>query len=222
MDKASRQELVERFRVYLDQVHPDAPSVPEAEEQAPETDLYSLFTELVGLKNEVRIEARQVKAALEQFKTLFEALQSANASLSSELERCRSERRDAVYEGVRPLLLEILELRDRLEAGLRAARAHRPSLLSRWCRTETRLIAGTREGQEITLRRVDQLLAAHRVLPLEAVGRPLDPHTMRVAEVERRGDIANGVVTEELRKGYTMDGRLLRTAEVRVNRVGEG
>jgi molecular chaperone GrpE len=75
-----------------------------------------------------------------------------------------------------------------------------------------------REGQEITLRRLDQVLAGHRVYPLEAVGRPMDPHTMRAAEVDSRADVDNGIVTGELRKGFLWEGEVLRLAEVRVNK----
>jgi len=44
---------------------------------------------------------------------------------------------------------------------------------------------------------------------------------MRAAEIEQRSDIGNGIVTEELRKGYLWQGELLRLAEVKVNRQPE-
>ena len=46
-------------------------------------------------------------------------------------------------------------------------------------------------------------------------------HTMRAAELDHRSDLANGIVTEELRKGYLWQGELLRLAEVKVNRQPE-
>jgi hypothetical protein len=44
---------------------------------------------------------------------------------------------------------------------------------------------------------------------------------MRAAELDQRPDLANGIVTEELRKGYLWRGELLRLAEVKVNRRPE-
>jgi molecular chaperone GrpE len=61
-------------------------------------------------------------------------------------------------------------------------------------------------------------MGAQQVVALPVQGQPLDPHTMRVAEVDQRPDLANGIVTEELRKGYLWQGELLRLAEVKVNR----
>jgi molecular chaperone GrpE len=83
------------------------------------------------------------------------------------------------------------------------------------------LIQAVTQGQDISLRRLEQMLNAQQVVVLAALGQPLDPHTMRAAEVEHRAEIANGVVTEELRKGYLWQGELLRLAEVKVNRRPE-
>lgn len=41
---------------------------------------------------------------------------------------------------------------------------------------------------------------------------------MRAAELDQRADLANGIVTEELRKGYTWQDKLLRLTEVKDNR----
>ena len=77
------------------------------------------------------------------------------------------------------------------------------------------------QGQDISLRRLDQILSNQQVAALPAQGHPLDPHTMRAAELDQRPDLANGLVTGELRKGYTWQGELLRLAEVKVNRKPE-
>ena len=44
---------------------------------------------------------------------------------------------------------------------------------------------------------------------------------MRRLPIEQRGDVGNGIVTEELRRGYLWQGELLRLAEVKVNRQSE-
>ena len=71
------------------------------------------------------------------------------------------------------------------------------------------------------MRRLEQILGAQQVVALAALGQPLDPHAMRAAELDQRRDLANGIVTEELRKGYLWQGELLRVAEVKVNRRPE-
>jgi molecular chaperone GrpE (heat shock protein) len=145
-------------------------------------------------------------------------LQSAHDQLNGEVERSRRLREDLQRSALRPLLLELLELYDRLEAGLKTFERHRPSRLAWLCRREARLIAALKQGQEISLRRLEQLLRSYQITPVETVGKILDPNTMRASDIEQRADIDNGIVTEELRKGYRYDGELLRAAEVRVNR----
>ncbi|TVR65377.1 MAG: nucleotide exchange factor GrpE [Candidatus Competibacteraceae bacterium] len=221
MDNETTERLLDRFRAYLD----DAPE-PDSNDEAGaaaerRTDLYSLFAELAALKNEVRLESRQVKTALDEFKSVFSTLHASQNQLTGELDRTRAALPEQRKAGLRPVLLELLELRDRLEAGLQALQNHRPSLLGRLGGRELALIRAVTQGQDISLRRLEQILSAQQVVALAALGQPLDPHTMRAAEVEHRAEIANGVVTEELRKGYLWQDELLRLAEVKVNRQPE-
>ncbi|HPE72572.1 MAG TPA: nucleotide exchange factor GrpE [Candidatus Competibacter sp.] len=217
MDAARKEQLLERFRTYLDTL----PEMEATVEERRHTDLYSLFAELVALKNEVKLESRQVKTTLEEFRAVFETLRTSQSQLSDELDHARGALLEQRRAALKPVLLELLELRDRLEAGLHALQNHRLSPLGRLCRREQALLHAVAQGQDISLRRLDQILNTQQVSALATQGRPLDPHTMRAAELDRRSDLANGIVTEELRKGYTWQGELLRLAEVKVNRQPE-
>lgn len=220
MDTETRERLLEQFRTALDTL----PDAPEADEAGRRTDLYSLFAELVALKNEVRLESRQVKTVLDEFRAVFETLQTSQTQLGSELERAHSAVPEQRRAALKPLLLELVELRDRFEAGLRVLNQYRPTLWVRWLgrrRRERDLLQAVGQGQDISLRRLDQLLNTQQVVALAAEGKPLDPHTMRAAELDQRTDLANGIVTEELRRGYLWQGDLLRLAEVKVNRRPE-
>jgi molecular chaperone GrpE len=221
MDHETTERMLDRFRAYLEET-PESGPVDETDAAVGRrTDLYSLFAELAALKNEVRLESRQVKTALDEFKAVFETLHASQNQLTGELDRARAALPEQRKAGLRPVLLELLELRDRLEAGLRALQNYRPSLLGRLGGREPALIQAVTQGQDISLRRLEQILSAQQVVALAALGQPLDPHTMRAAEVEHRSKVANGVVTEELRKGYLWQGELLRLAEVKVNRQPE-
>ncbi|QQS54845.1 MAG: nucleotide exchange factor GrpE [Candidatus Competibacteraceae bacterium] len=220
MDTACKEQLLARFRAYLDEL----PEMEPTAEEDRHTDLYSLFAELVALKNEVKLESRQVKTALEEFRAVFATLQASQSQLGGELDRARGALPEQRRTVLKPVLLELLELRDRLEAGLRALQSYHPALWVQWLRgrrKERDLLQAMAQGQDISLRRLDQILNAQQVVALETEGQPLDPHTMRAAELDRRPNLANGIVTEELRKGYTWQGELLRLAEVKVNRQPE-
>lgn len=220
MDSAIKQQLLERFQAYLD----EQPDIASDDTDENHTDLYSLFAELVALKNEVRLESRQIKTVLDEFRAVFETLQASQRQLGDELSRAHDAASEHQRAALKPVLLELLELRDRQETGLRVLQNYRPTLMVRLLgqrRRERDLLHAIAQGQDISLRRLDQILHTQQVVALEVEGQPLDPHTMRAAELDQRADLANGIVTEELRKGYKWQGKLLRLAEVKVNRRPE-
>ncbi len=218
MDEETKEALVAQFRAYLEAEQP-----PAAEEAASdrEVDLFTLFTELAALKNEVRLESRQVKDALDRFRGLLDTLGESNRQLARELENHREQENRAQQDAERPLLLEVLDLHDRLGAGLDAARGYHPSLTKRLTGTSERFIAELAGGMEITQRRLDDLLVRYGVEPVAVRETDLDPHTMRAAGVEHHEDRRDGVVLAEIRKGFTRNGGALRLADVIVNKKAE-
>ena len=174
--------------------------------------------------DEFRLESRRVKTALDEFRAVFETLQTGQSQLGGELDRAHAALPEQRRAALKPVLLELVELYDRLEVGLRVLQNYRPAVLSRLFglgQRERALLQAIAQGQDISLRRLEQLLNSQQVTALPTLGQPLDPHTMRAAEVEQRGDVGNGIVTEELRRGYLWQGELLRPAEVKVNRQPE-
>jgi molecular chaperone GrpE len=212
MDESTKESLTEQFRTYLDSYQAD-------EETTQKTDLFSLFTELAALRNEVKLESRQVKTALDLFKDSFDTVQSSYDQLNKDLERCRHEQGAQKREITQALLLAFLDVYDRLEAGMKTLNNYTPSLLAAYfCKRERRLIQGLQEGQAMTLRRTLQLLARYQVHPLDVLNKPLDPHRMQAVEVDSQPKLENGIVTEELRKGFMWGDEVLRLAEVKVNK----
>lgn len=214
MDAEQKRQLLERFQLYLDQHDSTV-----ADDTAEEIDLYSLFVELAAVKNEVKLESRQVKSALDEFKRVLAMMRDGHERLQTALERSQTALERQRQETLRPLLLELLDLHDRLEAGGALLADYRPAG-PRWLhRRSSVLIAAVGEAQMISLRRLQKLLQMYQVEPIAAAGRPLDPYRMRAVAVEHRDGLANGVVTEELRKGFDWQGVLLRPAEVKVNKL---
>ena len=211
LDDTEKLRLVGEFRAFLDQWENGA-------DDAELLDLRSLLAEMAALKNEVRLESRQFRSALEELKTHGEALRLQNERLTRDLDRARGEAAHAQRQAERRLLLGIVDLRDRLQAGADAAAARRPSALARLVPGETRFARAVSEGLTLTLQRLDQLLETHRVRPIEVLGKPLDPQIMRALGVEAAPDAPEGVVLREVRRGFHLGGDLLRAAEVIVNK----
>jgi len=226
MDPATREQLLTRFAAYLDAIAESAPAEPgvldqptvSAESQAPPPDLFTLLAELAGLKSEVKIASRQVKGALDQFRDAFDLARQAHARLeATEAQRLEAERRNQ-QAAERDLLLELLELRDRLQGGWDQARRYRPSWLARRGKADA-FVAGMVEGMAMNLQRLDDTLARRGVRPLRVLGLRFDPQTMHAAEPGQDPAQADGLVLAEVRRGFVQGERLLRPAEVVVNRL---
>lgn len=71
-------------------------------------------------------------------------------------------------------------------------------------------------------RKLDLLLASEGLSPIEAVGRPFDPHEHEAVVQEERSDVADGTVVAELQRGYRIRDRVLRPAMVAVARNSSG
>jgi molecular chaperone GrpE len=217
MDEESKQSLLQRFRQYLDRVdeHPHHTD----EESGREVDLYTLFTELASLKSEIKIESRQLKRALDQSRELIDAVQQTNERLGSELSELRSAENALREEAEQELLLEVLELRDRIEAGAGSIEKYKPGgMLERPRGRVKKMLDGIGEGMEISLRRIDGLLSRYKVSQITAIGQRLDPMCMRAASTGFDAQQDDGIILNEIRKGYRRGGKVLRLAEVVVNK----
>lgn len=238
----AKTALVEQFRASLDLLGEDADGDnadgANADDLASPVDLHSLLTELAVLRSELRIQSRQFKAALDELQSQGQTLREHHQSLQAELQRSREQTAQAKAQAERGLLLGLLELRDRLHAGLDAAAqalpalTAPPSLLMRWlgqarARSQmTQLAQSLHQGSSLSLARLDELLLAHKVRPLPALGQAFDPELMRAHGALDDPAQPNGVVLRELRGGYlhahtpgqTPGQMLLRAAEVIVNK----
>jgi molecular chaperone GrpE len=213
MDEASKIRLLEEFRQYLDS------GAAAGEDAGGETDLFSLFAELAALRTEVKTGSRLFRATLDDLKEAYGWLRDNQGNLDQILERFRGELPNLRRTALRPVLLDLLDLHDRLSAGAGALANYRPvqgwfrRIKSRW--EDRRFIESVREGQGMTLRRLEELLARQQIRPMDVLGKPVDPYTMKVVELDDRPGPESGIVTGELRKGFWWGEEVLRLAEVK-------
>ncbi len=214
MDEAAKDRLTARFRAYLDSANETTAAANAEADGNTVPDLFTLLAEVAALKNEVKLESRHVKSALDEFRGLFDELRQANARLAEERDRRREQERLAGQQTQKELLLELLELRDRLQAGHDQAARFRPGWLKG---RAARFIPSMAEGMAMNLRRLDETLTRRGVRPLLAVGQAFDAQTMHATELACDPTREEGRVVQELRKGFWHHDRLLRPADVVVN-----
>jgi molecular chaperone GrpE len=215
MEEVVKEALTARFRAYLDDIE-SAGETEEADAATPVPDLFTLLAEVSALRTEVKLESRQFKTALDEFRALFDAMREANARLGDEQERRLEQERTASRETQKDHLLELLDLRDRVQAGYEQATRFRPGWFRR--RGAVEFVSAMAEGMAMNLRRFDEILGRRGVRPLPAAGKAFDPLTMHAAEVANDPAQPEGRVVSELRRGFLLGDVLLRPAEVVVNR----
>ncbi|HUY34824.1 MAG TPA: nucleotide exchange factor GrpE [Pirellulales bacterium] len=74
------------------------------------------------------------------------------------------------------------------------------------------------DGYRLIQKRVAQTMLAQGLARINAAGKPVDPEQMIVVEAVDDPELPDGTVREEIRRGYTWNGRVLRCAEVRATR----
>ena len=212
---AEKSELLEDFQKYLDQ------SDLESIATNAQPDLKTLLSELTGLKTEVKVETRQFKNTLDTLSSALTTVQEDNKSLSAERAENLQRLEKQHAETMRIMLLEFIDIYDRLAIGGEILQNYRPvnSLFKSSRKKDIHFIKRFAQGQVMTVKRLDQLLQRYQVSPIDCVGELLDPVTMRAVETSCFPKLENGMVLEELRKGFMYQGQVLRLAEVRVNKI---
>ena len=214
MSDTQKNRLLEEFQAYLEQT--DLTHTLSAEQP----DLSTLLGEMAGLKSEVKAESRHFKTTLDTLSNSLTTLQNDNKALADELalhgERLQQMRNETLHA----VMLDAIDIYDRLSAGFEVLQNYQPvsSLFSHSKKQDVRYIKSLKEGQSMTLNRFEQLLQRHNVQTIDCIGKLLDPCTMSAVEIDRNPKLENGIVIEELRKGFLFEGNVLRLAEVKVNK----
>jgi molecular chaperone GrpE (heat shock protein) len=192
---------------------------------------------LEELSREMRRVGREVfkaNRAAEGNQERFKAALAEIERLTAVVARLPANTAEAVFEAKASLCRELLRVVDAMEASLTAAEA----LLARLNRQAERPAQGLvfrfaaaremraaladavtalgqwRDGQQLLARRLQLALDAAGVRVIEAMGRQFDPALHRAVSVTRHDDLAAGTIVGEELKGYSLDGRILRYAEV--------
>jgi molecular chaperone GrpE len=103
---------------------------------------------------------------------------------------------------------DLVGVRDSLELALEAASADSANL------------AKLREGTDLTLKQLADVMSRFGVERLDPLGEPFNPEYHQAITVQPRPDLAPNTVATVIQKGYVLNGRLVRPALVIVSSAG--
>ena len=152
------------------------------------------------IESEGGIDASQLLAERDEYHDLL--LRKA-AELENYKKRTERDRASLQQAAAADLIQELLPLADDLERALAS-----PS--------ESTSASAYRSGVKLIHKRLLELLEKRGVMPIEAMGATFDPLYHEAVETVTAEDTQDGRIVSDLRRGYTLGGRLLRASMVRV------
>jgi len=121
------------------------------------------------------------------------------AELENLKKRLIKEKEDFVQFANERLLKELVQIEDNLERALEVPKATLDSL---------------KEGVEMIQKQFTAFLKNQKVEPIEALGKPFDPNLHEVLNQQESEEHEENTVIQEYSKGYTLNGRILRSSKV--------
>jgi molecular chaperone GrpE len=118
--------------------------------------------------------------------------------------RARQEKEDFIKYASLKLIEQLLPVVDNFGRALAASKDNRDfdALL---------------KGLDMTYRQLDQVLAQEGLTPIEAVGQPFNPELHQAVMQVESEEYGEGIVVEELQKGYMLKDKVIRPAMVKVS-----
>ena len=133
-----------------------------------------------------------------------ERLLRLKADFENTKRRLERDKQEAIKFANERLLVEILSIVDNFDRAMASlSEGHDPEQV--------------KKGLQIAQEELHQVLERHGVQVVKGVGEVFDPKFHEaVATVEATGDMKDGVIVDEIQRGYVLNGRLIRPSRVRI------
>jgi len=153
--------------------------------------------------DEVSSLREQLRQEQDRSKEHLNKLLYVQADFENYRRRLNQEVESRVDAGKARLIENLLSIVDELELALNAAK-------------NTESASAVASGLEIVLKKFRGLLAAEGLSAIESVGKRFDPAMHEAVERVPCDDKDEGTILEEIRKGFTMKGKLIRPSIVKI------
>ena len=139
----------------------------------------------------------------------YEQMMRAHAELDNLKKRHARDLENAHKFALDKFVAELLGVWDSLELGHSAAL------------DETADVDKLREGTELTLKMLTDVMGKFGVEQIDPIDQPFNPDFHQAMSMQPRADVPANTVVAVVQKGYTLNGRLVRPAMVMVSQAAE-
>jgi len=168
---------------------------------------------------EMEVDSMEAEASAQDLAKLLEEAQKkadehqdqlmrAHAEIENLKRRHTQEIEKAHKYALDKFVAELLAVWDSLELGNAAAQ------------DENADVAKLREGTELTLKMLGDVMTKFGVEQLNPEGEPFNPELHQAMSMQPRDDVEPNTVVAVVQKGYSLNGRLVRPAMVMVSQAG--
>lgn len=163
-----------------------------------EEEMIKLREELVSVQEELR------KAREDSVKNLTK-LKYVMADFDNYRKQLEKQLASKIESNKAELLLKFLNIRDDYLRGFEMAK-------------QSKYEAVVIEGLEVILKNLDALLKYEGVMEIETTGTPFDPNIHDAITFSYKDDVPENTVTDEIRKGYMLNNKVLRPSLVEISK----
>lgn len=161
--------------------------------------------ELKTVQKELPPEKTEVELLKEQLEEQKNKLLRALADFDNYKKRVAIEREQFVRFANEALITELLPVIDGLARALETAE-------------KTKISEEMVKGIALVKRQLEDALKKFGVEKIESIGKPYDPN-LHEAILQKESDEPEGMILEEMQKGYTLHGRVIRPSMVIVSKT---
>jgi molecular chaperone GrpE len=157
------------------------------------------------LPQTIPAEQQEIESLKKERDDLFDRLLRKQAEFENFRKRMEREKTEYIQFASADLMKELLNALDSFDLAIRNAAA------------EGKAAENMLRGFELIYKQLQDTLARFGLKPLEAKGKKFDPNFHQAVSTKPAKDTEENTVIDEMRKGYTLNGRLLRPAMVSVS-----
>jgi molecular chaperone GrpE len=157
-----------------------------------------LKEELVSVQEELRKASEDSDKNLNKLKYMMADFDNYRKQLEKQLA-------SKIESSKAELLLKFLNIRDDYLRGFENAK-------------QSKSEAVVIEGLEVILKNLDALLKSEGVIEIETIGTPFDPNIHDAITFSYRDNVPENTVTDEIRKGYMLNNKVLRPSLVEISK----